>query len=262
MTSLETQKRWPGASIWIGWDPREAAAFAVARHSIRKSNLKHIPVYGLVLSDLQARKIYTRPTTIRTNSDGRFEMVDQLSVRSDYDGRVSTQHAIARFLVPHLAKFGWALFMDGDMLVRGNLGPLFQSLNPKYAVYCVKHQHEPQAGTKMDGQEQTRYSRKNWSSFLAFNCDHASNGKLTVEMVNTLPGRELHAFCWLKDEEIGELGPEWNFLIGHSDPTIDAKVLHFTDGVPDMAGYENVAHADEWRTTLADWARGSPNLPA
>ena len=99
--SPEAQKRWPGASVWIGFDPREAAAFAVARHSIRQHSPKHIPVFGLVLSDLQARGLYTRPTKIRTNSDGRFEMVDELSIRPDYDGRVSTQHAIARFLVPH-----------------------------------------------------------------------------------------------------------------------------------------------------------------
>lgn len=248
-------------SIWIGWDPREAAAFAVARHSLQSRIQPHWPVYGLVLSDLIARGLYTRPTRTRTNADGRFEMVDVLSIRPDYDGRVSTQHAIARFLVPRLAKSGWAVFMDGDMLVRGSLAQLVPTLDPKFAAYCVKHNHDPQARTKMDGQVQTRYSRKNWSSLVAFNCDHPANKSLSVEMVNTMPGRDLHRFCWLNDDEIGELGPEWNFLVGHTDAAVEPKVVHFTDGVPDMPGYENVPYADQWRLTLDDWARGLMSLP-
>jgi lipopolysaccharide biosynthesis glycosyltransferase len=244
------------SSVWIGFDEREAAAFAVARHSLHNRIPRAWPVRGVVLADLQKLGFYTRPTTTRVNGDGRLEMIDLLSVRPDYDGRISTQHAIARFLVPHLAGSGWALFMDGDMLVRGNVGKLFETLNSKYAVYCVKHRHEPLAATKMDGQAQTRYARKNWSSFLIFNCEHPANAALTVELVNTLPGRDLHALCWLKDEQIGELAPEWNFLVGHSDPTIDPKVVHFTSGTPDMAGYENQPHADAWRSALIAWARG------
>jgi hypothetical protein len=27
----------------------------------------------------------------------------------------------------------------------------------------------------MDGQAQTRYARKNWSSVMVFNCDHPAN---------------------------------------------------------------------------------------
>jgi hypothetical protein len=49
---------------------------------------------------------------------------------------------------------------------------------------------------------------------MLFNCDHPSNKKLTVEMINTLPGRDLHRFCWLEDDEIGELDPGWNWLVG------------------------------------------------
>jgi hypothetical protein len=113
----------------------------------------------------------------------------------------------------------------------------------------------------MDGQLQTRYARKNWSSFCIFNCDHPANKKLTLEAINTLPGRDLHAFCWLGDEEIGELDASWNFLVGDTDPKISPDVIHFTCGTPDMPGYENVPFADEWRTTLNDWARCALSLP-
>ena len=72
-------------------------------------------------------------------------------------------------------------------------------------------------------------------------------------MVNTLPGRELHALCWLKDDDIGALDPAWNWLVGHSDPSIDPKSVHFTEGVPDMEGYHDVSYAQEWRDELERW---------
>ena len=243
-----------GLSVFIGFDPREAAAFAVARHSVRRNLGRQVPIYGLILSQLVQDGLYRRPMRTRVNGDGHIEMIDDLSIRVDYDGRISTQHAIARFLVPHVAGFGWALFMDGDMLVRREMGSLFRNLESRYAVYCVKHNHVPRDAVKMDGQEQTVYSRKNWSSLVVWNCEHPSNRKLTPEMVNRLPGRDLHAFCWLDDDEIGELPAEWNWLVGHSDESIDPRIVHFTDGCPDMPGYENVKFADEWRAELEQWA--------
>lgn len=238
-------------SIFIGWDPREAAAFAVARASCQTYLTRPIPVFGLVLDDLKAKGLYRRPMEMRASAADRPVMWDVIS-----DAAQSTEHANSRWLVPYLAREGWALFCDGDVLFRGNVARLFDTLDRKFAVHCVKHQFAPPEGVKMDGQQQQRYARKNWSSFVAFNCSHPANRCLTssTDMANTLPGRELHRFCWLKDEEIGEIGPEWNFLVGHTDMSIEPKVVHFTDGVPDMPGYENVLFADEWRTVRNRWA--------
>jgi hypothetical protein len=231
-------------SIWIGWDPREAAAFAVTRHSIVRRLSVPVPVFGLVLSDLQAQGFYTRPMERRSNV-----MWDVIS-----DAPQSTEHANSRWLVPYLARDGWALFCDCDMLCRANLARVFDGLDPDKALYCVKHRHEPVGDTKMDGQQQTRYARKNWSSMMIFNVAHPANKALTIEMINTLPGRDLHRLCWLDDDLIGELSPEWNFLVGTSDPAIVPRVVHFTEGTPDLAGYENVPYADEWRAELMRWA--------
>ncbi len=140
------------------------------------------------------------------------------------------------------------------MLVRTNIVRLFETLDPKFAVYCVKHHHEPSRGLKMDGQEQTRYARKNWSSVCIWNCDHPANKALTVEVINTVPGRDLHRFFWLEDDLIGGLDPKWNWLAGHSSPDIDPAIVHFTDGTPSMPGYADVPFADEWRRELARWA--------
>jgi hypothetical protein len=111
----------------------------------------------------------------------------------------------------------------------------------------------------MDGQVQTRYSRKNWSSVFVLDADHPSNKNLTVALVNSVPGRDLHRFCWLEDDDIGELGAEWNYLVGHSEHP-DPKIVHFTDGIPSMPGYENSEFADEWRNELRAWQRGPLHL--
>ncbi len=203
-----------------------------------------LPVRGLILSDLQQRGLYYRPTEKRLG-----KLYDVIS-----EHPMSTEFAISRFLVPHLQQKGLALFMDCDMLSRWNLERVFDEVDRSKAVTCVKHKYEPPAGVKMDDQVQSHYARKNWSSFMIFNCDHPSNKKLTVDLVNTVPGRDLHRFCWLEDHEIGEIGQEWNWLPGHSDETIDPKMVHFTEGGPWFTAFQDVPYAGEWREELCNWA--------
>jgi lipopolysaccharide biosynthesis glycosyltransferase len=248
-------------SIWIGFDPRESAAFAVARSSARKHLTAPIPIRGLVLADLCRRGLYTRPTEIKVGTwrgtDGKawassepllWDVISQFTM--------ATEFAISRFLVPHLAREGWALFMDCDVLIRANLTRLFEyaATQSQYAVLVVKHNYDPKHERKMDGQVQSAYSRKNWSSICFFNCDHPANRKLTPQLVNSLPGRDLHRFCWLEDGDIGELGVDWNYLVGEYNGAIDPKLVHFTNGGPWMHGYEHVQFADEWRAAHCEWA--------
>lgn len=246
-------------SVWIGFDPREAAAFAVAKSSLERHSTAPFPVRGLVLNDLRARGLYTRETQRTFTAEGHPVLYDVISEHT-----MATEFAISRFLVPHLAKqmfggresAGWALFMDCDMLVRRNIFPLFAAAKSQYAVMVVKHNFNPPAGTKMDGQVQSQYARKNWSSVMLFNCDHPANAALTPELVNSLPGRDLHRFCWLDDSEIGELPIEDNYLVGFHNQTqcADPRIVHFTDGIPTMKGYEDCEFAEEWRIALERWA--------
>lgn len=239
-------------SCFIGFEPREATAFFVARHSIERRLTLPVPIYGVVLDDLRRRGIYRRPTETRINSEGRPQIWDEIS-----GAPCATEFSISRFAVPMLVQRGLALFMDCDFLVRENLCRLFQWIQTQEskAVWCVKHNHQPREMVKMDGQIQTRYARKNWSSFCVWDADHPANRRLTLDMVNTLPGRDLHAFCWLKDDEIGELDPAWNWLANHSDPSIDPKCVHHTDGSPAMPGFENAPYAAEWRAELEHLAQ-------
>jgi len=232
--------------IFIGYDPREVTGFIIARYSITRFT-RNLPIRGIVLNDLRARKLYYRPTEVRINSNGHHQLWDVIS-----EAPMATEFAIARFLVPHLVKEGWALFVDSDVMFLRNPNELFAMADRTKAVMCVQHDHRPLNEVKMRGQEQTKYSRKNWSSVMLFNCNHLSNRKLTVELINTVPGRDLHRFCWLEDDEIGELPPEWNYLVGHSklDEDREPALVHFTNGLPDVPGYERQEYADHWRAAL------------
>lgn len=237
--------------VYIGFDTRQADAFAVAKNSTRRRSNSPIPVRGLVLNYLRRCGLYTRPHEMK---DGR--MWCPIS-----EAPISTEFANSRFLTPILAAEGLALFMDSDMLVRTDLSRLFdmcEAQKDKYAMWCVKHDHVPENSTKMDNQAQTRYPRKNWSSVMVFNCDHEANKALTLDMVNSVPGRELHRFCWLgKDDDlIGELDVSYNWLVGHSPEGVEPRIVHYTDGVPSMPGYENSPYADEWWAELWGWAWG------
>ena len=242
------------SSIWIGFDPREADGFAVTRFSARRRSTKPIPIYGIVLNEMKRKGMFWRPQERR---DGRIW--DLIS-----EAPCATEFSISRFLVPLLAKKSkWAMFCDSDMMFRSNPCRVFEDLKDKYAVYCVKHNHQPVGSTKMDGQIQTTYSRKNWSSLMIFNNDHPANEKLTLDMVNFLPGRDLHNFCWLSSDEeekeslIGELPESWNWLAGHSSSSIDPDVVHFTEGLPSMPGYEQSPYAEQWWEELGLWATKS-----
>ena len=236
-------------SVFVGWDPRESTAYQVALSSAARHLTRHIPIHGLVLDDLRDRGLYTRETETREGPTGAPILWDVPS-----GAPMATEHANARFLVPHLAREGWALFMDGDVLVRADLNELFDGLDPDKALYCVQHDFAPEPGVKMDGQPQTRYFRKCWSSVMVLNVGHEANKALSLEFINSAPGRWLHALSWLQDEQIGALDPAWNYLVGAQDQPADVKIAHFTLGLPDMPGYEVCEFSDEWRAEQRRWA--------
>jgi hypothetical protein len=245
-------------SVFIGFDPRESDAFAVARESIRRHLNTPIPIYGLVLNDLRKAGLYWRPTSLKKTSEKPL-LWDDIS-----NAPMSTEFSNSRFLVPRLAKEGLALFVDADVMARGNVGELFEMAehSDDFAVWVVKHKIEQAAGTKMDNQVQVQYGRKNWSSVCLWNCDHAGTKKLTLDYVNSVPGRDMHQFKFLADEEIGELGPEWNHLVGEYPPNPNAKLVHHTLGIPSFEGYADCEFADEWRDERNRWARGALRLGA
>ena len=224
--------------IFIGYDTREDIAYQVCKHSI-VTKQPDADVRPLKQQELRDAGWYTRP-------------VDKLA---------STEFTFTRFLVPELADFkGWAVFMDCDMILTTDIKELFDQADDKFAVMCVKHDYTPQEGIKMDGQRQTIYPRKNWSSVVLWNCGHPSNKKLTKEMVNDLDltGAYFHRFSWLNDDEIGEIKTEQNWLVGwHQEPRDGKpKAIHYTEGGPWFENYRNCEYSQEWKAELIGMMNG------
>lgn len=234
--------------IFIGFEPREQDAYLVAAHSLRKHASRPLAIEPLVLEHLRWKRLYLRTHEIR---DGR--LWDVIS-----GAPMATEFALTRFLVPHLAVYdGPALFIDCDFLFRRDVAELFEAFDPRFAVQVVKHDQRPTEELKMDGQIQTAYARKNWSSCVLWNCGHEAHAGQNAR-VNRWRGLRLHQFRWIPDDEIGELWGGWNWLEDGSRPPacFNPGAVHFTRGIPSMPGYENVAFADEWRAMLEEARTG------
>ncbi|MCR4331286.1 MAG: hypothetical protein NUV34_01060 [Sulfuricaulis sp.] len=228
----------PDCEVFIGWDDRERAAWEVCARSIIRNAAMPPTIRPISMQALREIGRYKRPTDRR---DG--VLFDEIS-----NAPMATEFAIARFFVPLVARARWALFVDADFMFRADVAELFALADPRYAVQVVQHpDYAPHETIKMDGQPQSGYARKNWSSMMLWNMNHAGAAcRMSLHDANTRPGLWLHQFAWVHDGEIGALPAEWNWLEGISDPGIDPKAVHFTRGTPDIPGYENSAYADEW----------------
>lgn len=207
--------------IFLGFDQREAAAYHVCCQSILDTSSVPVSFHPLTGAQRDGTNAFT----------------------------------YARFLVPYLCDYiGWALFLDGDMVVDTDIAQLWSYRHSQYdkAVCVVKHDYQTKhprkyIGTSMESAN-ADYPRKNWSSVMLFNCSHFGNRVLTPEMIEESTGAYLHRLQWLKDEQIGALGPEWNRLVGESHES--GSLLHYTLGVPGFKHYCDGPKAFRWHRKL------------
>lgn len=208
--------------VFIGYDGRQSVLYTVSAHSIIRNATRPVTITSIKLEHLA--HIFNRP---------------RVAVQS-------TEFSFSRFLTPYLRGYqGWALFMDCDTVVRTDINELWKLRDDRYAVMCVKHDHQPTGTVKFLGEQQTSYTKKNWSSVMLMNC--AKCTALTPEYVNTATGLELHQFKWLEsDDLIGELPRDWNFLVEYYKHDDNAKLLHYTEGGPYYEATRHVDFAEEW----------------
>ncbi len=216
-------------TVYIGWDSREPIAAEVCRYSILQHASIPVDIIMLKQNELRDKKVYWR----------------------DVDKLASTEFTFTRFLVPYLNDYeGTAIFMDSDMVLLTDIAELVADVDPKNAISCVQHDYTPPPGMKMDGQQQLAYPRKNWSSMVVWNCAHPDNKKVTLDLVNDpeVTGAYLHRFSWLKDKDIGLLGPQWNWLVDWYVEGRDGQpsLLHYTEGGPWFSNHEHCGYADVW----------------
>lgn len=154
-------------------------------------------------------------------------IIDQLPI----DRVGLTPFTYSRFLVPWLCEYqGHALFLDIDMLLLDDIAKLFEKIDGRYALQIVKHEGE------------FAFER---ASMMLFNCNKCRI--LTPHFINDRENKGLHAINWLRPQDIGELPSEWNHLVGYSPMREDAKLIHYTQGIPAHPEIGECEYAKEWR---------------
>ena len=218
--------------VFCGFDPREEAGTHVFTSSLIHRSSAPVSVTPLHLNHF--RSFYSKGQRDGTNA-----------------------FIYTRFLIPFLQDWrGWAIFCDGaDMLLRADIAELWSLRDLYKAVQVVKHDYKTKhprkyVGTAMEADNHD-YPRKQWSSVMLINCGHYHWRDMTPERVEQMTGPELHRFSWLRDDLIGGLPIEWNWLADEFGPNPDAKLLHWTAGVPAFPHYANAPHADELRQQLS-----------
>lgn len=137
-----------------------------------------------------------------------------------------TPFTYSRFLVPWLCDYqGRAVFMDSDFLCRADIAPLFgPEVSSMSDVSFVAHQAR-------------RFER---ASMMVFN--NYLLKQLTPDYVQT--AKTLHACEFAQSPQ--ELDKSWNHLVGYDPPNKDAKLVHFTQGLPCYSQTCNDEFASEW----------------
>jgi lipopolysaccharide biosynthesis glycosyltransferase len=207
--------------VYIGYDPREAIAYHTCANSVIRNSSRPVAIIPVALNLFR--------DYAETHNDG------------------SNHFIYTRFLVPHLQDYaGHAIFIDGDMIVRGDIAELWDLRDAGKDVQVVKHDYKTRMPVKYLGAKNEDYPRKNWSSVILWNCNSFPNRKLTPEFVQRSTGAELHRFTWLDDARIGELPKEWNWLPDEYGPNADAKLLHYTLGTPCFQEFADTPQSEEW----------------
>jgi len=134
-----------------------------------------------------------------------------------------TDFSFSRYLVPYLCGYeGEALFLDPDMIVLDDIHKIKEHIRPINTVSVVKNER-----------------RFEWSSLMYFNNQYCR--KLTPELVEKGTPQD---FKWAY--HTGEIPTEWNHLVGYDAPNPDAKLVHFTMGIPCWPETKECEFSKEW----------------
>jgi hypothetical protein len=209
--------------IFVGFDSRYPKVYETCVASIKRYT--SVPVEPVNLALLKRNNLYWR--------------TDQ----------GSTEFTFSRFLVPYLkGYYGHAIFCDSDFIWTRDPVDVMEEMEVNKAVNVVKHNIRAQdlPSIKMDGQPQVWYERKNWSSFMVFNCEHPFCKALTPQYVSNASWEELQTLEWA-GESIGGVSYEYNFLVGYYEPSILPFGIHYTDGGPWLEDYKDCEFNELWR---------------
>lgn len=208
--------------VFIGYDERESIAYHVACQSIiENTNHALVSIIPLRTTQLREAGIYSRAI----------------------DPKSSNAFSYTRFLVPYLSNYsGTSVYLDPDVIVKGDILQLISLSDVDKPVSVVQHNYKPKLKHKYFGAEQYVYPRKNWSSVMVFRNSLCQS--LDKDYINKASGEDLHRFKWT--EEVGSLPKRWNWLVGEYPENDKANLLHYTNGIPAIHGFDKTEHAGDW----------------
>lgn len=171
----------------------------------------------------------------------------------------TNQFTLSRFLAAYMMGYkGRAIFADAaDMICLGDVAELWDKMQGiTGAVGVVKHQYKTKHKIKYKGTDMQSpnidYDRKNWASLMLINCDHPAWQAITPKSIDTWKMLDLLQFKFLADNEIESIPDEWNRLVDEDQPTDNAKIMHWTAGIPGFKYYKDAPGADLWGQ---EWAK-------
>ncbi len=221
----------PRITVYVGYEPRQSLAYEVLRFSLESNSSEPLDIRPLRLDRLVRDIVFRRP----------------------HDPLQSTEFTYTRFLVPHLCGYkGRALYMDCDMLCLGDIAEIYSLDLAQVWLRVVKQSQVVTRATKMDGEIQTAYPRKNWSSLMLLNCETLTCW--SKEAVETKTGEWLHRFRPIPDERIGSLPAAWNVLDRHDS---DTRMVHYTEGGPWLPGCQDHPYGRIWFEYLEKYRCGA-----
>lgn len=219
-------------NVFMGYDERESIAYHVATQSIIENTKDVVNITPLNIHTLKELGVYDKPL----------------------DFKASNSFSYTRFLTPYLSSFlGISIYLDPDVIVKGDLSDLVEYVKKGEIfapVYVAKHNYTPKLKAKYFGAKQYAYRRKNWSSIMVFR--NSACQILTPEYINKASPATLHQMEWVNStandgvREVGEIPKEWNWLVDEYKHKEDAKLLHYTNGIPAIDGFSDSGHSDDW----------------
>lgn len=83
-------------------------------------------------------------------------------------------------------------------------------------------------------------------SCAIYNCEHSAWFGMTPQAVAMKTPMQLLQLQDFLDEEIGELPPEWNVVIDEQQSDVQAKILHWSNGIPSFPHYRDARRSKTW----------------
>ena len=203
-------------NVFIGYDPRQPISYNVLQFSILRRASVPVSITPLNIETLPITRMGLTPFTFT-----RYLVPWLFWGTKDHDG------------LDEFYTQGWALFLDADMLVLGDVAELFKQADDSKALMVVKNKKQFE-----------------WASAMLWNCGHPANATLTPEWVQDEANNPFK-FSWLEggaqSELIGSLPSEWNHLVGYDAPRSDAKLIHYTMGIPAFEETNMCEYAEAWK---------------